>query len=114
MRGGVRSALLPHCPPKQKPRGALTQTQALAGFSESLVMNEVHAVRVAEDQTGAEGPYWLAKLSTRSYQNEEYSSTSLLATLLKLFSSLSRCAVRQTSRPHHHGLVLTTLLFNCV
>jgi len=34
-------------------------------------MNEVHAVRVAEDQTGAEGPYWLAKLSTRSYQNEE-------------------------------------------
>ena len=31
----------------------------------------MYAVKVAEDQTGVEGPYWLAKLSTRSYQNEE-------------------------------------------
>ena len=58
-----------HCPLKQKPRGALTQTLALVEFSESLVANEVYAVKVAEDQTGwgVEGPYWLAKLSTRSY-----------------------------------------------
>jgi hypothetical protein len=31
----------------------------------------VYAVKVAEDQTGVEGSYWLAKLSTRGYQNEE-------------------------------------------
>jgi hypothetical protein len=65
------SVVSTHCPPKQKPRGALTQTQALVEFSESLVTNEVYAVKVAEDQTGVEGPYWLARLSTRSYQNEE-------------------------------------------
>jgi hypothetical protein len=65
------SVVSTHCPPKQKPRGALTQTQALVEFSESLVANEVYAVKVAEDQTGVEGSYWLAKLSTRGYQNEE-------------------------------------------
>jgi len=64
------SVVSTHCPPKQKPRGALTQTQAVVEFSESLVANEVYAVKVAEDQMGVEGPYWLAKLSTRSYQTE--------------------------------------------
>ena len=51
--------------------GALTQTKVLAEFSESLVTIEVYAFMVAKDQSGVEGPYWLAKLSTRSYQNEE-------------------------------------------
>jgi len=64
------SVVSTYCPPKPKPRGALTQTQALVEFSESLVTNKVY-VKVADAQTGAEGPYWLAKLSTRSYQNEE-------------------------------------------
>jgi hypothetical protein len=55
----------------EAPRNLLTQTQALVEFSESLVANEVYAVKAAEDQTGVEGPYWLAKRSTRSYQSEE-------------------------------------------
>jgi hypothetical protein len=31
----------------------------------------VYAVKVAEDQMGVAGSYWLAKLSTRSYQTKE-------------------------------------------
>ena len=38
----------------------------------------------------------------------------MLASSLKLASSLSRCAGRPTSRPHHHGPVLTTLPFGCL
>ena len=65
------SVLSTRCPPKQTPRGALTQTQALVGFSEPLVANEVYVVKVAEDQMGVERPCWLAKLYSRSYQTEE-------------------------------------------
>jgi len=46
------------CPPTQKPRGAITQTQALVELSESFVA------------MGVEGPYWLAKLNSRSYQTK--------------------------------------------
>ena len=50
--------------------GGVSQVRPLSlEFSESLVANE--AVKVSEDHTGAEGPFWLAKLSTRSYQNEK-------------------------------------------
>ena len=52
--GSVVSA---HCPPKQKPRGTLKQTQALVEFSKSLVATEVYAVKATENQTGVEGPY---------------------------------------------------------
>ena len=59
-----------HCPPRQKVRGALTQTQALLEFFESPVANEVCAAKVSEDQTGIGSPYWFAKLGTRCYQNK--------------------------------------------
>jgi len=74
------SELSTRCPPKQKPRGALTQTQELVEFSESPVANEVYAVKVAEDQMGFEGPYWLAKLYSRSYQTEEEPGVRILST----------------------------------
>ena len=45
----------------RSPFVALTQTQALVEFYESLVANEVYAARVTEGQTGV----------SSSYQNEE-------------------------------------------
>ena len=65
------SVVSTHCPPKQKPRGALTQTQALVELSESAVANEVHAAKFAEDQMGVKVPTGDAKQSTLSYQTEE-------------------------------------------
>ena len=44
---------------------------AFVELSESLVANEVYAVKVTEDQMGVEGPYWLAKLNSHSYQTKE-------------------------------------------
>ena len=65
--GRVRSV---HCPALKKVRGALTQTGALTEFSETLAADCVYAAKVAEDQAGVEGPYWLALLLTPSFETE--------------------------------------------
>ena len=39
-----------------------TQTQALADFSLRVKKDSCWPVRVAEDQEGAEGPFWLAMI----------------------------------------------------
>jgi len=55
----------------EAPRRPHADPGAFVEFSESLVANGAYAVKVAEDQMGVEGPYWLAKLNSRSYQTEE-------------------------------------------
>ena len=55
----------------EAPRRPHADPGAFVELSESLIANEVYAVKVAEDQMGVEGPYWLAKLNSRSYQTEK-------------------------------------------
>ena len=76
-----------------------------------LVTNEVY-VKVAEDQTGVEGPYWLAKLSTRSYQNEE--EYVFAGDVIEAGFIVVKVRGKANFTSHRHGPVLTTLLFNYV
>jgi len=55
----------------EAPRRPHADPGAFVELSESLVANEVYAVKVTEDQMGVEGPYWLAKLNSHSYQTKE-------------------------------------------
>ena len=102
--GFVQSAF---CKPVKKVRGAFTQTRALSEFSESLSAGDVYAVKVAEDQTGVEGPFWFALLTTDSYQNEEECifagdvvGTGFLVVKVRMGSPISL--------PHHPASILTT------
>ena len=60
-----------NCPAKKVAPGVTTRGGALSAFAKLLKMDEFRAVRVAEDQEDLEGNFWLAKLVSTAFENEE-------------------------------------------
>ena len=58
---------LKHCPALKPVSGAQTQTAALTELSNSITKGAVYAIRVAADNVGIEGSYWLCKILQEPY-----------------------------------------------
>ena len=59
------------CLAETVPSGVSTRRDALISFSKEITPGEIRPVRVASDQTEIEGSFWLAKIISACYENEE-------------------------------------------